>query len=148
MKATGVDLEVIVELRFTDDELRVLGACSDLHYDYTCQKANFGEEKILAMRGDPVRDLGIIVKMTNYHRNTATPTAGPGYRLKWGEIDTLTKICEMGFSAPGALGIENAKIATGLMFNFKRLFEHMSAVRAGCDNQCKVAVGLINESIK
>jgi hypothetical protein len=143
MKATGVDLKVVVDLRFTDAELRVLGRCSDMHYDYKCQSANFDTSKVQ----NPL-DIGLIVKMRNYHRNTGTPTAGEGYRLEWGDIDTLTKICEMGFNAPVAVGLEDAKIATGLMFGFKRILERMNAVREGTDQVCRIAVGMLNEAIE
>lgn len=97
MKSLAITYTTRIQCRFTNDELAVLIKCSQAHYDGKC--------KSLSTYVDGCGNDGLLIRMTNFHRNTApdlkyagepAPNKNPiGYRLEWHDLDLFCKVLEV-----------------------------------------------------
>lgn len=97
MKLLAITYTPHIECRFTNDELAVLIKCSQAHYDGLC--------KSLSTYVDGCGNDGLLIRMTNFHRNTApdskyagepAPNKNPiGYKLEWRDLDIFCKVLEV-----------------------------------------------------
>lgn len=101
-------------LRFTEEELRVAVQCSVNHYDFKCK----------SMAREPASDetsdatVGLLLKIARHHLRLET-----GYKLTWGQIDTLCKVME----ASQYLRVENdQQIGFGLLLACRRTLTRLN----------------------
>jgi hypothetical protein len=102
-------------LRFSPEEIDVMKKCARGHYDHKC--------KMLVHRQAPI---GLLIRVENYHRNTATDPSPSYYKFSWDDLDTITKACE---AAQYLYRKKEREIGFDLHWKFRQVLRAMSENR-------------------